>query len=90
MRPTTYYSMLNISQIMSKVEKCFDQSGHLFTNNSTNQITGKTIDFEDSTAQEPRKWRKNAKAVAKIAFRVLFFWRKHVNYLVPFLYFSNL
>ena len=60
------------------------------TENSANQITEKTIDFEASTAQEPRKWRKNAKAVAKIAFRVLFFCRKHVNYLVPFLYFSNL
>ncbi len=36
----------------SKVEKCFGQSGHLFTNNSSNEIPGKTIDFEDSSAKK--------------------------------------
>ena len=38
---------------VNKVQKCFGQSGHLFTNDSSNQITEKTIDFEDSTAQVP-------------------------------------
>ncbi len=68
----------------------FDQPEQSFTKNSSIQIAEKTIDFEDSTAQLPWKWRNSAKAVAKIAFRVLFFCRKHVNYLVSFLYFSNL
>ena len=40
------------------------------TKNLSNQIAEKAIDFENLSAQMPRKWRNNAKAVAKKAFRV--------------------
>ncbi len=46
---TTYQNDKHIA--INKVEKCFGQSGHLFTNQSFNQINEKTIDLEDSTQQ---------------------------------------
>ncbi len=88
-QPSMHSSDILLSRV-TRWENVCDQPGHSLTKKSSNQIAKKTIDFEDSTAQEPRKWRKNAKAVAKIAFRVLFFCRKNVNYSAPFLYFSNL
>ncbi len=61
---------------ISKVEQCFDQLEHLFTNDCPIKSLEKMM----------AEWRQSC---GKIAFMALFFCHKHLKLSMPFLYYSN-